>query len=398
MKKIITTGIDVGTSSVRITVSEHIKGEELPRILAMINKGSRGVRHGYITNIEEATKSIKEAVAEAEKVAKVKIEYAYAGIGGISLESSMANGSVDIEHEDKEIRADDIKKASEVSETNLRRTVNRHVLQTFPINYKIDGKKTLGRPLGMKGSTLEVKTLFITCLEQHLRSLVTSVENAGIILEDIVASPIAASFVTLTKIQKTAGCVLVDIGAETVSIAVFEDGIPISLEVFSIGSTDITNDIALGFKIPIEEAEILKVQRRDIGTTKKKLDEIINARLSDIFELVQNHLKKLGKNGLLPAGAIIIGGGANLETIDHFAKEYLGLSAKASSLVVPMISYAPGAPNDGIVNKKVIDSSWAVSYGLCTIFNDTEIEESLGSRFVKQTKNSLKSWLQQFLP
>lgn len=398
MKKKITTGIDVGTSSVRVTVSEHVKGEELPRILAMVNKRSRGVRHGYITNIEEATRSIKEASAEAERISRVKIEYAYAGIGGISLESSIANGSTEIEHEDKEIRADDIKKVTESSEANLKKIINRHVLQTFPISYKIDGKKTLGKPLGMKGSTLEVKTLFITCLEQHLQSLVTSIENAGIILEDVVASPIAASFVTLTKIQKTAGCVLVDVGAETVAIAVFEDGIPISLEVFSIGSTDITNDIALGFKIPLEEAEMLKVQRRDIGTTKRKLDEIINARLSDIFDLVQAHLKKLGKNGLLPAGAVIIGGGANLETIDHFAREFLNLPAHASSLVVPMVSYAPGAPNDGIVNKKVIDSSWAVSYGLCTIFNDSETEESLGSRFVKQTKNSLRSWLQQFLP
>lgn len=398
MKKIITTGIDVGTASVRVTVSEHVKGEELPRILTMINKRSRGVRHGYITNIEEATKSIKEAVAEAEKMARVKIEYAYAGIGGISLESSVASGSIEIEGEDKEIKLDDIKKVAEASEANIKKTINRHVLQTFPIVYKIDGKKILGKPLGMKGSTLEVKTLFITCLEQHLQSLVTSIENAGIILEDVIASPIAASFVTLTKIQKISGCVLVDIGYETVSIAVFEDGIPISLEVFSIGSNDITNDIALGFKMPLEEAETLKTQRRDIGTTKKRLDEIINARLSDIFDLVQTHLRKLGKNGLLPAGAIIIGGGANLETIDNFAKEYLDLPAHAASLVVPMVSYAPGAPNDGIVNKKVIESSWSVSYGLCTIFNDIETEESLGSRFVKQTKNSLKSWLQQFLP
>ncbi|HRY62965.1 MAG TPA: hypothetical protein P5056_04330, partial [Candidatus Paceibacterota bacterium] len=224
MKKTITTGIDVGTSSVRITVSEHVKGEELPRILALVNKRSSGLRHGYITNIDDITKTIKEAAAEAERIAKVKIEYAYAGIGGISLESSVANGSIEIEHEDKEVRAEDIKKVSEASEANLRRATNKHVLQTFPIGYKIDGRKTLGKPLGMKGSTLEVKTLFITCQEQHVQSLVSAIENAGIMLEDVVASPIAASFVTVTRVQKTAGCVLVDVGAETVSIAVFEDG------------------------------------------------------------------------------------------------------------------------------------------------------------------------------
>lgn len=398
MKKKITTGIDVGTSSVRITVCEHIRGEELPRILAIVNKRSNGLRHGYITNIEDVTKSIKDAVSEAEKIIKRKIEFAYAGIGGISLESSVANGQIEIEHEDREIRAEDIKRVGEASEANLKKATNKQILQKFPIAYKIDGRKTLGKPLGMKGGSLEVKTLFITCQEQHVQSLVTAIENAGIILDDVIASPIAASFVTLTRVQKTAGCVLVDVGAETVSIAVFEDGIPISLEVFKIGSTDITNDIALGFKIPIEDAEVLKTQRRDIGTTKKKLDEIINARLSDIFELVQNHLRKLGKNGLLPAGAVIIGGGAALETIEMFAKEYLGLSARASSLVVPVISYAPGAPNDGIVNKKVIDSSWAVSYGLCTIFNDPEAEESIGSIFISKAKNGIMSWFREFLP
>ncbi len=388
----------MGTSSVRVVVSEHIKGEELPRVLAMVNKRSRGVRHGYITNIEEATKSIKEAISEAEKISKIKIESAYAGIGGMSLESSVASGILEIESEDKEIKQEDIKKIAEISESNLKKTINRHVLQSFPIIYKIDGKRVPGKPVGMKGTTLEAKTLFITCLEQHLQFLISAVENAGIILEDVISSPIAASHVTLTKVQKTAGCVLVDIGAETVSIAVFEDGIPISLEVFSIGSTDITNDIALGFKIPLEEAEQLKVQRRDIGGTKKKLDEIINARLSDIFDLVQAHLKKLNKNGLLPAGAIIIGGGANMETISNFVKDYLELPARASSIVIPSVSYAPQAPNDGIVNKKVVDSSWAVAYGLCTIFDDLDSEESLGSRFVKQTKSKIKEWLYQFLP
>lgn len=398
MKRNITTGIDVGTSSVRVVVSEHVRGEDLPRVLALVYKRSHGVRHGYITNTEEATKTIKEAVAEAEKISKTKIEYAYAGIGGISLESSVANGSIEITSEEKEITAEHIKEVNEASESNLKRSVNRHILQTVPIAYKIDGKKIPGKPIGMKGSVLEVKTLFITCLEQHMQYLVTSIENAGIMLEDVIASPIAASYVTLTKVQKTAGCVLVDIGAETVSIAIFEDGIPISLEVFSIGSTDITNDIALGFRIPLEEAEILKVQRRDVGNTKKKLDEIINARLSDIFDLVQTHLKKLNKNGLLPAGAIIIGGGANMETVDNFAKDFLELPAHASPLVVPTVSYAPQAPNEGIVNKKVVDSSWAVSYGLCTIFDDEGMEESLGSRFVRQTKNSLKEWFRQFLP
>lgn len=394
MKKIITTGIDVGTSSVRIVVSEYIEGEELPHVLALVNKKSRGVRHGYITNTEEATKSIKEALSEAEKLSRTKIELAYAGIGGISLESSVASGGVEIPGEDREIKEDDINKAIENSEENLKKSVNRYVLHCVPIQYKLDGKKVIGKPIGMRGSQLEVKTLFITCLEQHRQSLINAIENAGILVEEVIASPLASSNAILTKIQKTAGSVLVDIGAETVSIVIFEDGIPISLEVFSIGSTDITNDIALGFKITLDEAELLKVQRRDTGTTKKKLDEIINARLSDIFDLVQSHLKKIGKNSLLPAGAIIIGGGSSLSSIDNFARDYLDLPAHASSLVVPVVTYAPQAPQEGIVNKKVIESSWSVSYGLCVMFSENGTEVSTEKNWWRR----FKKLLNQFLP
>lgn len=392
MKKIITTGIDVGTSSVRIVVSEYIEGEELPHVLAMVNKKSRGVRHGYVTNTEEAAKSIKEATMEAEKISKTKIELTYAGIGGISLESSVASGEID--GVEREIKEEDLNKATENSEENLKKTINRYVLHCIPTQYKLDGKKVLGRPIGMRGTKLEVKTLFITCLDQHRQSLISAIEGAGILVEEVIASPIASSNAVLTKIQKTAGSVLVDIGAETVSVAVFEDGIPISLEVFAIGSTDITNDIALGFKIPLEEAELLKVQRRDTGTTKKKLDEIINARLSDIFDLVQSHLKKIGKNSLLPAGAIIIGGGSSLGSIDNFARDYLDLPAHASSLVVPVVSYVSQAPKEGIVNKKVIESSWSVSYGLCVMFGENGTEILTGKNWWKR----FRKLLNQFLP
>jgi len=151
----------------------------------------------------------------------------------------------------------------------------------------------LGKPQGMRGTKLEVESLFITTFEQHLNDLVTAIENTGIAVEDIMASSLAASFVMLTKAQKRAGCVLANIGAETVSIVVFENSTPISIKVFPLGSNDITNDIALGLKIPLEEAE--KIKRGGMSSanySKRKLDEIIAARLTDIFELIQAHLKR----------------------------------------------------------------------------------------------------------
>lgn len=397
MRNKIVTGIDFGSSSIRIVVSELVNGESLPRVLSMTNSRSHGLRHGYITDIEEAEESLRKALMEAEKASGKKITSAFLAIGGISLESVIGEGSIAVSKADQEIGELDLKRLSETCETNLKKITNRQVIQSIPIQYKLDGKKILGRPNGMKGELLEVKTLFITCLEQHLNDLINIVEKAGIMIENIVPSPIAASYAVLTKVQKTAGCVLTDIGAETVTIAVFEEGIPTSIKVFSIGSMDITNDIALVLKIPLEEAESFKVGRDYKSASRKRLEEIIGARLSDIFNLIEVHLKKMGRNSLLPAGIVLIGGGSNLYLVEPMAREYLNLPAKMAPLsIISTISISEEQKTETI--KKNIDSSWAVAYGLCTLRENREVEEFSGSRFVRQTKNNLIKWLRQFLP
>jgi cell division protein FtsA len=178
---------------------------------------------------------------------------------------------------------------------------------------------------------------------------------------------------------------MANIGAETVSIVVFEDMTPVSLKVFPIGSNDITNDIALGLKIPLEEAE--KIKRGNMTATnypKKKLEEIINARLSDIFELIDLHLKKIKKDGLLPAGIILTGGGSTTLGIQELARTSLNLPARIATLEVGK-------------NTKVRDASWAVAYGLCMIgASDGTDTTTIG--VVKQTKRSILNWLSQFLP
>lgn len=310
----------------------------------------------------------------------------------------ISEGSIAVSKADQEIGEPDIKRLLETSESNLKKNANRQVIQSIPIQYKLDGKKILGRPSGMTGEILEVKTLFITCLEQHLNDLIGIVEKSGIIIENIIPAPIAASYAVLSKVQKTAGCVLTDIGAETVSIAIFEEGIPTSMKVFSIGSTDITNDIALGLKIPIEEAEEFKMGKDYKSYGRKKLEEIIEARLSDIFDLIEAHLKKIGRNSLLPAGIVLIGGGSNLSLVEPMAREYLNLPARIAPLSILSTISINESQQDAEMIKKNIDSAWAIAYGLCTLGENKEIEEFSGSRFVRQTKNNVVKWLRQFLP
>ncbi|GMQ95120.1 MAG: cell division protein FtsA [Patescibacteria group bacterium] len=386
MLKNIVVGMDIGTYSIRVVVSSYVKGAAAPTIMGTSISPSRGLKHGYIINGRDAIKSVRSAIKIAEQSSGVKIKSVFLSIGGISLESIISPGSIQISRADEEVTELDIQKAISASREGLRNMANRKIIDTIPIRFKLDGKEVLGKPERMKGGKLEVKTLFITCLEQHINDLVHAVEGAGVEVEDIIASPIAASLVALSKRQRTVGCLLANIGAETVSISVFEDDIPISLQVFPIGSTDITNDIALGLRIPLEEAEKIKVEGTGGAYPKRKLDEIIEARLSDIFELIEAHLKKIGRSGLLPAGIIITGGGAGISTIKDFAKASLKLPTKIATSVFLSQN-----------TKHARDSSWFVAYGLC-IFGFEQSREAKGVQAMRNVGKHIISWIKQILP
>jgi cell division protein FtsA len=387
MGKSIITGIDIGTTSIKVVVCRLKKGSPLPEIIALVKKDSYGLRRGYVVNSEEVSESLREALDEAKRQSGENIRRAFVSIGGISLESRLSDSSISVAKADLEIGQTDVNRALELAEANLPDIANRHVIHRIPIYYKLDGKKILGRPTGMKGNKLEARVMFITCLKQHVDDLLQIIGEAGISVEDVVASPIAASLVTLTKLQKTAGCILANIGSHTTSIAVFEDNIPISIQVFPIGSMDITNDIALGFRISLEEAERIKRGEAEPSNSRRKLDEIINARLSDIFEFIENHLKKIGRSGLLPAGILITGGGANLNHIEEQAKNYFRLPSKITTITA-MVNDKP----------KLISADWSVAYGLCLLGSDSDSDETTGGRIIKTAKSSLIRWIKEFWP
>ena len=390
--KRIITGIDIGTHTVRVVITEYTPGAGLPRIIGMGKAESRGLRHGYIINIADAVKGVRAAVDEAEKIAGVHIREAYLSVGGVGLEGAGTTGAAIISRADSEIGGNDVDRALRTSEQNLPNPANKKILHTIPIEYTIDGKKVYGRPEGMRGLKLETKCLIVSCLDQHLNDMIRAVEEAGVEPVDACASPIAASFVALTKAQKMAGCVLANIGAETLSIVVYEEGIPISLEVFPIGSTDITNDIALGLKIPLEEAELVKLGRGGQQFPKKKLNDIIVSRLEDMFSLVIAHLKKIGKHELLPAGIILTGGGSGIETLEDFARGIMRLPSK-----VPFINldFNANAKN----KKQIKDTSWFVAYGLA-IWGVTNDRSALvgGDHIFGRIKESFAHLVKQLMP
>jgi cell division protein FtsA len=381
-------GIDIGTYQVKVVVVRRPKrGSEktLPQIIGTGYAESRGMRHGYIVNEHDVAKSVKQAVDEAERASGTQIRHAYISVGGIGLDEIHSHGEVVASRADSIIAESDVEKAVADSEERVKdRIPNRKIIHAVPLTYSIDGEKVLGRPEGLQGTKLEVDSIFITAFEQHLNDIVSTVESIGIHVDDVMASPLAGSLVMLTKAQKRAGCVLANIGAETVSIVIFENGVPVSLKVFPIGSTDITNDIALGLKIPLEEAERIKRGSTGASYSKRKLDEIVAARLTDIFELIDAHLKKIKRDALLPAGIIITGGGSGIATIQDLARASLRLPSRIATL-------DPGQ------NGKVRDASWAVAYGLC-MWGVSEAHEDTGIRIAKKTGNVVVNWLKQFLP
>jgi cell division protein FtsA len=393
MARNIITGIDVGTYHVKVVIASTKEKTErgLPKIIGVGVADSRGLRHGYVTNVKDVADSIRAAVFAAEEKAGIKVKKAFVGVGGIGLNSTAVTSSIITSRADAEITELDLTKLREQCEKDLppNAKANRRIIYEIPVQYKVDNFPSLGAPLGMTANKIELKTLYITSLEHHVADLIAAVNEAGIEVEDIMAAPLAAGFVTLTKAQKIAGCVLANIGAETVSIAVFENNIPASLEVFPIGSTDITNDIALGLKVPLEEAEQIKVGAiTGASYPRKKLEEIISARLYDIFELIEAHLKKMGRNGLLPAGIIITGGGSALNSIDDLAKAALKLPSRIGSM--------------GLVDGKSSfkDNPLSVAYGLCIwgVHADETPEIDATADFFKNLWKRISRTVKQFLP
>lgn len=391
----IVTGIDVGTYHVKVVIAQLTDDpRQPPRILGSGYAESRGVTQGYITSVEDASRSIAAAVLQASRAAKVPVKRAYVAIGGVGLDEAFARGETVVERGDSEITERDIPRAIAASEKALppAATLNRKMIHTIPLRFLVDGVPVMGgNAVGMKGMRVSVETLCITCIERHVRDLVEAVEGAGVEVEDVVAAPIAASFVALSKMQKRVGCVLTNTGSETHSIVVCEDSKPISLKVFPIGGANITNDLALALKISPEDAESLKQGAIfDAGAPKKKIDDVINRRLSEMFKLVEAHLKRIGKNELLPGGVVLTGGGSLITSAPEVAKHVLKLPAKMALL------------SEGMASKQLGDGIWAVAYGL-TVWGFTSgegIEHSEVGSFdnIKGSMKGFFTYLKKFLP
>jgi len=390
MARRVYTGIDIGTYHVKVVIAAQGENSDSP--LSIIGSGtsaSRGMRHGYIIDTKEAARSVREALERASSAAKVKVRSARVGLGGVGLDEVRSTAEISLTQSGGIVTDGTVERVLRESEKKAAgKLVNRTIIHAIPLEYRVDGAKVFGKPNGLQGTKLAVDTLIITMLSQHQEDLIEAIEAAGVEVDGVMASPLAASLVTLTKAQKAAGVVLANIGAETLSVAVFEDDAPISIKVFPTGSGDITESIALSFQIPLSEAESLKrggVTGSDIS--EKRMYAIVSTQLKEMYTLVNAHLKSIGRHRLLPAGIVITGGGSGLATSAEIARAILKLPSQ-----IGQIGQLPRSSS--------VDATWAVAYGLCrwAFAEDTSgsshtLGEVLGGAF-----DSLKRGFRSLLP
>lgn len=389
MAQKIYTGIDIGTHQVKVVIATAPEGSDTPmQILATAATSSKGMRHGYIVDTNEVARAVRSAVERASHAARVPVKSARLGLGGVSLEEVRAQAEITLTHSGGVVTPKDMERVIDESEKRaLSRLTNRSIIHVIPLEFKIDGSPVPGRPTSMQGNRLGVDTMLITMLAQHHDDLIEAVEAAGVEVEGVMASPLAASLVTLTKSQKTAGVCLANIGAETLSIVVFEDDKPISLKIFPVGSNHITNALALSFQLPLSEAEQLK-RGAVIGSTipPKKMAQVVSGQLKDMFMLVNAHLKSIGRERLLPAGIVITGGGAGLTPAVDVARLALKLPTQVGlPAMLPRVS--------------ALDATWAVAFGLCRwgyaeeIHGNAQPLRDIVSRMIDSVKHVFRSLL-----
>jgi cell division protein FtsA len=394
-------GLDVGTTTVRCVVG-HVDGTGAPTIVGVGTAPNSGMRKGTVVNIVNTAQAIDKALESAERMSGHQIAEATVSINGSHVVGVSSKGVIAIATSGHEIDESDLARVEEAA-TVMQLPANREILQVAPRSYQLDGQDNIKDPLGMSGVRLEVDAHVITALGPHVKNLIKACEMTQTHVRRPVLAGLAAAKVALSQQLVENGVVLIDIGGTTTNIAVFEEGDLQHVGVLSLGSVNITNDLAIGLKTDLAVAEEIKLKHAtarareattiEITHNKEKLefstdlvDMIVDARLEEIFELVNKELGSIGKAAKLPGGAVLCGGGANLDGIAEYAKSALQLPARVIKL-----------PDFGGVSESVKDPAFATALGL--MLGDLEdgsyhvgpAEKSGGSNFGASLRGVTKS-------
>jgi len=398
-------GLDIGTKKTAAIIGEITEDKKI-EIIGIGTTDSRGLRKGVVVNLEATVSAIKKAQEEAELMAGVEIDSAFVGISGAHIKSFNSRGVVAVSGKNKEITPDDIERVIDQSKA-VSIPPDREIIHIIPQEFVVDEQDGIKDPLGMSGIKLEVNVHIVTSATTSVQNLKTCIERAGIEIERIVLNQIAASSSTLTHDEMELGVGMIDMGGGTTEVAIFERGSLWYTSIIPIGGDNFTNDIAVGLRTPIPEAERIKkkfgcvssppmddedtIEVPSVGRGKKPrilsrqlLADIIQPRAEEIFRLVDNDIKRMGYEKSLNSGIVITGGTALLEGLEEVAEEIFDLPVRR------------GDPSGiGGLAERVNTPDYAASVGLILFGYDQWKEKSLSKDRKRSLWVKFKEWLKE---
>ncbi|MFL5679194.1 MAG: cell division protein FtsA [Chloroflexota bacterium] len=362
--------LDVGTTKVCALIGEVSRDGRL----TIVGHGTvpvSGLKKGVVVNIDQTVRSISEAVERAARLSGWNIAGAFVGVGGQHVESLNSKGQVAVTAHHREVTREDVNRAIEVARA-VSIPSNRVVLHVERRGFIVDGQEGVKDPLGMSALRLEVEAHIVTASDTAVQNLSKCVAQAGVKIDELVANSLASAEAVLTDTEKELGVAVADIGAGTIDLALFADGSPFHSAVLPIGGNNVTNDVAIGIKTSLPVAEELKVRHGtchlasvdedeeisvavlgdDAGRTVSRIEvcRIIEARMRETFELLRNELA--AAPGMLPAGIILTGGGAQLAGVAELGRNVLempvrvagptGIGGLVDTITTPAYSTAVG--------------------------------------------------------
>lgn len=346
MRPHIVSALDIGTHSIKMMVAKTLEDSGDVEILGLAEQRSAGVRKGAVVSPEETTKQILFLKQKIEQMSSSRVKEVSVTIGGSHLFVAPSHGIVAVSRADGNISQEDVDRVLSAAQAFSMRS-NTEILDIFPQQFIVDGAAGIKEPIGMRGIRLEADVLAICGFSPYLKNLTQAVLAADLEITGIVPSPLAAAATVLTPQDRELGVALVDIGAGTCGLAVYSEGDLIHTAVFPVGSDNVTNDIAIGVRCDHDVAELIKTEFGTcMGSRGKKTEKVqrpdgeavsfgvsfvthvIEARMKEILQLIHKELKKIGKQGLLPAGLVFVGGGAKLPRLVDFAKKELKLPSR----------------------------------------------------------------------
>lgn len=365
-------GLDIGTSTVRCVVGAVNEADAKPSVIGHGVAANQGMRKGVVIQVDDVAEAVVQAVTEAERVSGIQITQATLNINGAHVSGINSKGVIAISAANREITDEDRLRVEEAASV-VKLPPNREIIQVFAKNYSLDGQPNIKDPVGMHGVRLEVDTHIVSAPTPSLRNLEMALGKAQIVANHRVVSSLAAAEAVLSRQQKEAGTVLLDIGAGTTNLVVVEDGEVQHVAVLPIGGSYLTNDLAIGLRTDLDVAEAVKLKHASLGhsgASKKGVvavengDErhafkasdvymITEARIEELFEFVEKELQRIQRAKKLPGGAVIVGGTAKLPGIAEFAREQLQLPARLGKL----------QPLSGLIDT-VDDPAFATATGL----------------------------------